>query len=84
MRLNRPIGILLLTLQIIVIVLLLYLGQLISASYLYYIGIFIAAMLVIYQQWLIIENQQNAFKAFLNNNWFGAAVFVGIVGHYYT
>ena len=71
------------SLQFIAILLLLYLGQLITASYLYYIGIFIAAMLVIYQQWLIIENQQNAFKAFLNNNWFGMAVFGGIAGHYY-
>lgn len=72
------------TLQIIVILLLLYLGQLISASYLYYMGIFIAAILAIYQQWLIKDREPaKCFQAFLNNNWFGAAVFVGIVGHYY-
>ncbi len=70
-------------LQIIAILLLLFVGHLINASYLYYIGIFIAALLIIYQQWLMIENQANAFKAFLNNNWFGAAVFAGIVGNYY-
>lgn len=73
------------SLQFIAILLLIYLGQLISASYLYYIGIFIAAMLVIYQQWLIKDRESaKCFQAFLNNNWFGAAVFVGIVGHYYT
>jgi 4-hydroxybenzoate polyprenyltransferase len=73
------------TLQIIVIVLLLYLGQLISASYLYYIGIFIASMLAIYQQWLIKDREAaKCFQAFLNNHWFGMAVFVGIAGHYYT
>ncbi len=72
------------SLQIIAILLLLYLGQLISASYLYYIGIFIAAMLAIYQQWLIKDREPaQCFQAFLNNNWFGAAVFVGIAGHYY-
>ena len=72
------------TLQIIAILLLLYLGQLISASYLYYIGIFIAAMLAIYQQWLIKDREPaRCFQAFLNNYWFGAAVFGGIAGHYY-
>jgi 4-hydroxybenzoate polyprenyltransferase len=73
------------SLQIIAILLLLYLGQLISGSYLYYIGIFIAAMLVIYQQWLVKDREPaKCFQAFLNNNWFGAAVFAGIAGHYYT
>jgi 4-hydroxybenzoate polyprenyltransferase len=72
------------TLQIIIIVLLLYLGQLIEATYFYYIGIFIAAMLAIYQQWLIKDREPaKCFQAFLNNNWFGAAVFAGIAGHYY-
>jgi 4-hydroxybenzoate polyprenyltransferase len=72
------------TLQIIVILLLLYLGQLIQATYFYYIGIFIAAMLAIYQQWLIKDREPaKCFQAFLNNNWFGAAVFAGIAGHYY-
>jgi len=73
------------SLQIIVIILLLYLGMLLSYTYLYYIGIFIAAMLAIYQQWLIKDREAaKCFQAFLNNHWFGMAVFVGIVGHYYT
>jgi 4-hydroxybenzoate polyprenyltransferase len=72
------------SLQIIVIILLLYLGMLLSYTYLYYMGIFIAAMLAIYQQWLIKDRESaKCFQAFLNNNWFGAAVFGGIVGHYY-
>ncbi|WP_069471958.1 4-hydroxybenzoate octaprenyltransferase [Candidatus Marithrix sp. Canyon 246] len=73
------------SLQIIVIILLLYLGMLLGYTYLYYIGIFIAAMLAIYQQWLIKDREAaKCFQAFLNNHWFGMAVFVGIVGHYYT
>jgi 4-hydroxybenzoate polyprenyltransferase len=73
------------SLQIIVIILLLYLGMLLSYTYLYYMGIFIAAMLVIYQQWLIKDREPaRCFQAFLNNHWFGAAVFAGIAGHYYT
>jgi 4-hydroxybenzoate polyprenyltransferase len=73
------------SLQIIVIILLLYLGMLLSYTYLYYMGIFIAAILAIYQQWLIKDREAaKCFQAFLNNHWFGMAVFGGIVGHYYT
>jgi 4-hydroxybenzoate polyprenyltransferase len=73
------------SLQLIVIILLLYLGMLLSYTYLYYMGIFIAALLAIYQQWLIKDREPaKCFQAFLNNHWFGMAVFVGIAGHYYT
>jgi len=41
------------------------------------------AALFAWQQWLIRDRDRDAcFRAFLNNNWVGAAVFAGIVAHY--
>jgi 4-hydroxybenzoate polyprenyltransferase len=49
----------------------------------YYMGLLLAAGLALYQQWLIRARDRNAcFRAFLNNNWFGVAVFVGLVLDY--
>lgn len=46
---------------------------------LYYCGLAIAAGLVVYQYGLIKGRDRSlCFKAFLNNNWFGAAVFFGL------
>lgn len=43
-------------------------------------GLALAAGLALYQQYLIRERQPDAcFNAFLNNHWFGAAVFSGVV-----
>jgi len=47
---------------------------------LYFAGLVIAACLIAYQFALIRERQrERCFKAFLNNNWLGAAVFGGIL-----
>jgi 4-hydroxybenzoate polyprenyltransferase len=49
----------------------------------YYLGLAAAAGLFIYQQWLIrFRVREACFKAFLNNNWVGVAVFAGIVMDY--
>lgn len=70
-------------LQIATIALLLTIGVYLSFSSLYYIGLFAGAALFVYQQYLIRDRErQRCFSAFLNNNWFGAAVFVGIFAHY--
>jgi 4-hydroxybenzoate polyprenyltransferase len=46
----------------------------------YYAGIAVAAWLAAYQQWITRNREPAAcFRAFLNNNWFGAAIFAGIV-----
>ena len=46
----------------------------------YYAGLLLAAGIAVYHYTLIRERQREAcFKAFLHNNWFGLAVFVGIV-----
>ncbi|MCO6413133.1 MAG: 4-hydroxybenzoate octaprenyltransferase [Thiogranum sp.] len=49
----------------------------------YYFGVLLAGGFALYQQYLIRErNPGLCFKAFLNNNWFGAAVFSGIALDY--
>lgn len=49
----------------------------------YYAGVAAAAMSAAYQQWLITGRERDrCFRAFLNNNTFGAAVFAGILLHY--
>jgi 4-hydroxybenzoate polyprenyltransferase len=49
----------------------------------YYLGVGFAACLAVYQQYLIrFRDRDGCFRAFLNNNWFGAAVFLGILLDY--
>jgi len=51
---------------------------------LYYSGLAVAAGLMIYQYRLIRgRDRERCFKAFLNNNWVGFAIFVGIAGDLY-
>jgi 4-hydroxybenzoate polyprenyltransferase len=55
-------------------------GQLAGLGWTYYAGLLVAAGLAIYHYTLIRERQrEQCFKAFMHNNWFGAAVFSGIV-----
>lgn len=55
-------------------------GQAASLGGYYYFGLLLAAGLALYQQFLIRDRTpEQCFKAFLNNNWFGAAVFSGII-----
>ncbi|OAD19743.1 4-hydroxybenzoate polyprenyl transferase [Candidatus Thiomargarita nelsonii] len=71
-------------LQIAVLLLLYWIGQQIHLGSLYFMGLTVAAGLLIYQQWLIKDRKPDrCFQAFLNNNWFGAAIFAGIAAHYY-
>ena len=69
-------------LQFLVLLLLVWVGVETMMSWPYYLSLFVAAALSAYQQYLIKEREKAAcFKAFLNNNWFGAAIFGGILGH---
>ena len=50
----------------------------------YFSGLMAAALLVVYQQFLIRDRDpESCFKAFLNNHWFGAIIFAGLVLHYW-
>ncbi len=49
----------------------------------YYIGLGTAALLAGYQHFLIHERHPpSCFRAFLNNNWFGAVIFIGLALNY--
>ncbi|PKD40335.1 4-hydroxybenzoate octaprenyltransferase [Methylomonas sp. Kb3] len=71
-------------LQVVIIGLLLTVGIMQQLSWPYYAGLLVASGLAVYQQKLIFHfDKPSCFKAFLNNNWFGLAVFVGIVLAYW-
>jgi len=70
-------------LQLVILGLLITVGQMAHTGWPYYGGILIAAGLSVYQQKLIFHREKAlCFKAFLNNNWFGLAVFIGLVLDY--
>ena len=49
----------------------------------YYLGLALAASLSLYQQYLIRRREPSAcFKAFLNNNWVGVVILIGLIAHY--
>jgi len=71
-------------LQVIILGLLAAIGQMEGLGWFYYSGLLIAAGLSVYQQMLIFHREKACcFKAFLNNNWFGLAVFAGFSLDYY-
>jgi len=58
-------------------------GWLAALGWCYYLGVLIAACIACYHYQLIAERvPTNCFKAFLHNNWFGFAIFFGILCHY--
>jgi 4-hydroxybenzoate polyprenyltransferase len=70
-------------LQLITLGLLIYIGRQQALSLSYYLGVLVAAVLFIYQQYLIRHRErQPCFVAFLNNHYAGMAVFGGIFIHY--
>jgi 4-hydroxybenzoate polyprenyltransferase len=70
-------------LKIIMIALLLLLGLNLQFSWPWFAGVTIAAILFFWQQYLIRNRGRDAcFKAFLNNNWVGAAICLGLLATY--
>jgi len=54
-------------------------------SAIYYVGLLLALLLLLFQQFLINDRvPEHCFIAFLNNHWVGAIIFFGIMAHYYT
>lgn len=69
--------------QISVLVVLSLTAQQLALAWTFDVALVLVAMLFAWQQWLIRDRERNAcFRAFVNNNWVGAAVFAGIVAHY--
>ncbi len=67
-------------LQLLLLGLLLWIGYLAGRGTWFNGGIGVAALLSVYQQYLIRGRERApCFQAFLNNNYFGMAVFIGLV-----
>jgi len=65
--------------QLFLIVDLVLIGQQAQLSGLYYLGVMIASGFALYQQYLIKDRDKAlCFRAFLNNNWFGMILFIGV------
>ena len=72
-------------LQVIIIGLLIVIGQMQQLGGFYYAGVAVAFGLSVYQQKLIFNREKAlCFKAFLNSNYFGLAVFVGLFLDYFS
>lgn len=70
-------------LQIIILLLLIQVGRMEGLSWIYYGTLLIASGFFVYQQKLIFKrNKADCFAAFLNSNWFGLTVFIGLVLEY--
>ncbi len=66
-------------LQLLMLGLLMWAGFLAGRGGWYWLGVGTAALLFLYQQWLIRERDPDAcFKGFLNNNYVGMALFAGL------
>lgn len=58
-------------------------GLHLEMSLIFYLGLVIALLLFVYQQWIAADRQPaQCILAFLNNNWVGAVIFVALVAHY--
>ena len=68
-------------LQILALVGLMLVGVKLSLGWFFYLGLLVAAGLFVYQ-YRLTRTRGDYFKAFLNNQWVGAVVFIGIFGHY--
>ena len=64
---------------------LLFIGRALELNLWFYAGLLVATGTVIYQNRLCKDRDRDlCLKAFLNNTWFGAAIFLGIVMAYLT
>jgi len=67
------------SLQVLMLGLLFQVGRNAGLGTLYNAGLIGGIGFFVYQQWLIRKRERAlCFKAFLNNNWFGACIFAGI------
>ena len=70
-------------LQLMTLLSLYLVGRMVHLGYWYDAGLWVGALFFIYQLWLIRARDRDAcFRAFLNNNYFGMAVFIGMALEY--
>ncbi|HEB93860.1 MAG TPA: 4-hydroxybenzoate octaprenyltransferase [Gammaproteobacteria bacterium] len=71
--------------QVLLLLTLWIIGNKVELGLYYYLSLLVAAGLAVYQQYLIRgRDVRGCFQAFLNNHWFGAVIFVGLVLDYWT
>lgn len=71
--------------QLLFLLALVLVGVDLEFTSIYYLGLGAATLLMAYEQFLIADRvPAHYFSAFLHNHWVGAAVFAGIMGHYYS
>lgn len=59
---------------------LLLLGSELALNAFYYLGLLVAAGLMVYQQWLIrARDRAGSFAGFINSHWVGVAVWLGLI-----
>ncbi len=69
--------------QVAVLSMLWLIGYIVGLNYIYDLSLMLATMLVIYQQYLIKDRvPDKCFTAFLNNNWVGLIIFLGVMLSY--
>ena len=72
------------SMQVLFLITMVIVGNRLELGQYYFGSLLVAALLVVYQQFLIRHRDpEGCFKAFLNNHWFGAVIFVGLVLHYW-
>ena len=70
-------------LKVIMLLLLVRIGFMLELGWPWYLGVLISAMLFVLQQsWVRNREPSACFRAFLNNNWVGFALFAGLVTQY--
>jgi 4-hydroxybenzoate polyprenyltransferase len=70
-------------LQLLMLVALVFIGDMAELGFWYYGSIGLAAMLMAWHQWLARDRQAaGCFRAFLHNQYIGMIIFIGIVLHY--
>ncbi len=71
-------------LQIVMVGLLVVIGSLANLGMVYYGSLVLAAALFVYQQQLMVNRERSpCFKAFMNNNYVGFILFIGMVISYF-
>jgi len=71
------------SLQGLMVLALLFIGNMAALGVWYYVAVFVAALLMAYHQWLARSRRPSAcFAAFLHNHYVGMVVFFGIALHY--
>jgi 4-hydroxybenzoate polyprenyltransferase len=70
-------------LQLLMLLSLLLVGGMAELGSWYYLSVGLAALLMLYHQWLARDRSRDGcFRAFLHNQYIGLVIFIGIVLHY--